>query len=495
MASQPPQTGGGPTSILDVLEVADIPLITVDEARLQAEIAALELPPIPPIVEEDPDPCAAKRNNKIEINQEDELVIATKRIKELTQQIRYVTDCNALKLIVKQHLDDIKKEARKAVEEQLDLLKTYLPITSLPSPTPWGIVKWLGKLVTGTIIPQLEAFIKYTSEILALILALNDIIQAIEQAIPRLKACAVQIYRESKQDLKNEINQEVRKLEKKISGAIAKFICQAVPSGIEAAGDAITAYRLVEDTLDAAKQLKTTLVGDAKNGLSQIDQAQTQMQSITGIPPAIATDTLENFQASIDSGAFETYKAENQAFVEALPPVNDELPVAAGVAAVGNTVTCNTGVWTSNSEMTYGAQWYREGNPIYNANTFTYSPTIDDIEYNIYCLVTGENKAGSIEVKSNQIGPVVYSVPSGNEPVISGSLSVGSRLQCSTGTWVGFTPTKYDYQWFSGTNMVSSANSSYLIASGDVGQQIKCKVIASSTRYTLAVDSDPVTIP
>jgi hypothetical protein len=43
--------------------------------------------------------------------------------------------------------------------------------------------------------------------------------------------------------------------------------------------------------------------------------------------------------------------------------------------------------------------------------------------------------------------------------------------------------------------MVSSANSSYLIASGDVGQQIKCKVIASSTRYTLAVDSDPVTIP
>ena len=60
---------------------------------------------------------------------------------------------------------------------------------------------------------------------------------------------------------------------------------------------------------------------------------------------------------------------------------------------------------------------------------------------------------------------------------------------------IGFTPTKYDYQWFRGTSMVSSANSSYLIVSGDVGSQIKCKVIASSTRYTLAVDSDPVTIP
>jgi hypothetical protein len=109
--------------------------------------------------------------------------------------------------------------------------------------------------------------------------------------------------------------------------------------------------------------------------------------------------------------------------------------------------------------------------------------------------VTGENKAGSIEVKSNEVGPVVYTVESGNEPVISGSLAVGSRIQCSTGVWVGFTPTRYDYQWIRGSDVISSANSSYLIASGDVGQQIKCKVTASSTRYTLAVDSDPVTIP
>jgi hypothetical protein len=43
--------------------------------------------------------------------------------------------------------------------------------------------------------------------------------------------------------------------------------------------------------------------------------------------------------------------------------------------------------------------------------------------------------------------------------------------------------------------MVSSSNNSYVITYNDIGSQIKCKVIASSARYTLAIDSDPVTIP
>jgi hypothetical protein len=489
MASVPPQTGGGPTSILDTLVVEEVPLIEIDEAAIQAELDALLT--VTPTVGELPNPCEAKRNSKIEINQEDTLVVNTKRIQELTQQIRSTVDCEALKLIIKQHLDELKKQAEKAAKEQLALIKNKLGITTLPSPTPTGIVKWLGKLVTGTIIPTLEAIIKYTIQITGFIVAVTELVAAIEDVIPRVKACI--------KDIKNMGDGGeglVRKLERKIAKKIADEICRKLgPSGLQAIGNAVTAYRSIEDALDAAKNLKTELLGNAKDSLNDIAQVQTQMEAITGIPPAIATDSLESFGASISSGAFETYKAENQAFVEALPPVNDELPVASGVAAVGNTVSCNTGVWTSNSEMTYGAQWFREGNPIYNANTFTYSPTIDDIEYNLYCLVTGENKAGSIEVKSNEIGPVVYSVPSGNEPVISGSLSVGSRIDCSTGTWVGFTPTKYDYQWFRGTSMVSSANSSYLIVSGDVGQEIKCKVIASSTRYTLAVDSDPVTIP
>jgi hypothetical protein len=499
MVNLPTPTTTSPFSVLDKLETQGNLPIGPSLQTLQSLEAglAVPIPPIPPA----PESCQAKSDNKVEINQEDTLVVNTKRINELTQQIRFVTDCDALKLIVKQHLDDLKKQAEKAVKDQLKLMQQYLPITSLPSPTPFGIVKWLGKLLTGTVIPMLEAFIKYTVEILQLIKAVTDLVRAVQEAMPRLRACAVDIRRMVKQDIKNEIERGAQNLKNEIFEKINSAICDTPSppslgeSLIKTAGYAMTAYNLVDDTLQAADQLKTTLEGNANDSLSQISQMQTQMQGITGIAPAIATDSLESFQASVDSGAFETYKAQNQAFIEITPPLNDEAPVASGFAIVGNTVTCNTGVWTSNAEMTYSAQWYREGNPIYNANSFTYSPAIDDIDLKIYCQVVGENKAGYIEVKSNELGPVVYSVPAANLPVISGSLSVGSTLQCSTGTWAGFTPTKYDYQWFRGTDMVSSANSSYVVASGDSGNQIKCKVIASSARYTLAIDSDPVSIP
>lgn len=503
MANMPPMTGAGPSSLLNDMGVigpssalAPTPSVT-GLIAIDAEIAKVEIPKIPPAtIDGYPNPCQGRINNKIEINQQDSLVVNTNRIKEISQQIRNVTDCDALRLIVNQHLDDVKKSASKAAEEQAKLLQKYLPITSLPSPTPWGIVKWLGKLVTGTVIPQLEAFIKYTTETIELIKAVTELTLAVEQAMPRLKACAVQNYQDARAGTQNEINQSVWMLERRISGSISKFICQGLgDSGIEALGDTVSALNTVDKLLQTTRDVKSALMIDAHNSLSQIDQAQTQIHGITGIPPAIATDSLDSFQSSVNSGAFETYKAQTQAFVDILPPVNDVPPVASGHAIVGNTVSCNTGVWTSNAAISYTTQWYREGTPIYNANTFTYSPTIDDIDRKLYCVVAGQTQAGNIEVQSNEVGPVVYSVPAANLPVISGSLSVGSTLQCSTGVWEGFTPTKYDYQWFRNTNMVTSANSSYLVSNDDSGKQITCKVIASSARYTLAIDSDPVTIP
>jgi hypothetical protein len=72
MANLPPTTTS-PFSVLDRLEAqGNLPI----EASLQTQMALDNLPPPVPL----PPTCQAKHDNKIEINQEDTLVVNTKRI-------------------------------------------------------------------------------------------------------------------------------------------------------------------------------------------------------------------------------------------------------------------------------------------------------------------------------------------------------------------------------------------------------------------------------
>ena len=67
-------------------------------------------------------------------------------------------------------------------------------------------------------------------------------------------------------------------------------------------------------------------------------------------------------------------------------------------------------------------------------------------------------------------------------PVVSySSLTQGSTLTCSTGTWTG-SPLSYAYQWYnSSTGIISgSTSSTYVTQSGDVGDDIYCAVTASN---------------
>lgn len=64
-------------------------------------------------------------------------------------------------------------------------------------------------------------------------------------------------------------------------------------------------------------------------------------------------------------------------------------------------------------------------------------------------------------------------------PAITGTLTVGSTLTCSTGTWSG-SPTSYSYQWtLDGVDIVGATASTHLLVSGDSGHMIGCTVIAT----------------
>ena len=76
------------------------------------------------------------------------------------------------------------------------------------------------------------------------------------------------------------------------------------------------------------------------------------------------------------------------------PPVNTTPPSVSGTGAVGQTLTCNPGVWT-NSPTTYGYAWLRGGVVIVGAAASTYVSQAADSGANIGCRVTATNPAGT----------------------------------------------------------------------------------------------------
>jgi hypothetical protein len=79
-------------------------------------------------------------------------------------------------------------------------------------------------------------------------------------------------------------------------------------------------------------------------------------------------------------------------------------------------------------------------------------------------------------------------------PVVSGTLTRGSILSCTTGTWSNELNT-YSYQWRrNGENILDAKSPSYLITQSDTGQQLSCIVTAIGIQRSVSQISNSVTI-
>jgi len=73
-------------------------------------------------------------------------------------------------------------------------------------------------------------------------------------------------------------------------------------------------------------------------------------------------------------------------------------------------------------------------------------------------------------------------------PEITGTVTVGQTLTCSTGTWSN-TPT-YVYQWRrNGVPIDGAAESTRLLAAGDLGALMSCTVVATRLRVQAVATS------
>jgi subtilisin family serine protease len=178
-------------------------------------------------------------------------------------------------------------------------------------------------------------------------------------------------------------------------------------------------------------------------------------------------------------------------------PINSGLPKISGTAAVGQTLSANTGNW-SEHPTAYAYQWLRcDSNgancaPIASATAATYIAAEADAGSTLRVAVTASNAAGPSAPSTSNQTPVIATAPPSAPPAntgapkITGTATVGQTLSASTGNWTEH-PTAYAYQWrrcdTKGNNCAAielATTSSYTLVQGDGGNTLRVSVTASN---------------
>ena len=430
----------------------------------------------------------------------DELNVNIKRVRKLIDDINNATDCDTIKLKLKLTGDELDELLDDLKEEAKEIAKKYLPVVKLPAPSPTSILGWVKKSVLSDVMPQILAYIKILQTAADLVGAVSELAQTAQNVLPKLEACALSLIDEqlinagiplsadqllsdglgSVQNLAESIIQsELNKITAVISDEIAKALCNsglaaelvAVVDAIQSTKDFILAVNNLSDNVNSA--INTTL--------QDLGAAGGDIAATTGVPFTVDTSNIQNFNASIKSGALTTTTAAADTLLAMAPPTNTVLPLITGNAIVGSTLTVSNGTWDG-MDITYDYLWYRGEEPIWTATSNTYTLTTADQDNTIKCQVQGQNAVGAQIVFTISTAVVVSSPPVATvDPEITGSAIVGETLTISSGTWSDSPTISYQWQWAHVSANIYGANTNtYPIVNEDLGRSLTCIVIATS---------------
>jgi hypothetical protein len=205
---------------------------------------------------------------------------------------------------------------------------------------------------------------------------------------------------------------------------------------------------------------------------------------------------------------FAAWAAETTA-APTVAPTNTAEPRITGTTRVGQVLRSTRGTWTGTEPITYAFRWFRcdgAGAPdasncrrISNAQDNTYALREGDAGFRIRSQVVASNVDGSTRATSNPTGVVTSARPTNTrEPSISGTATVGSRLQANRGEWAGDQPITYSFIWLRCTaqgdncSEIPGANDTeYEVRDADRGRTIRVRVVARNDRGSTSAISNP----
>jgi len=110
----------------------------------------------------------------------------------IVKDIDSVRICDDIKAI-EAEIQKVLAAQEAALEAMIKKLEAYLPILSLPSPDPVSILKWLKKLVVGTVEPYIDAFESAMERMEEIAADVEEITAALTKKISEIEACASSI--------------------------------------------------------------------------------------------------------------------------------------------------------------------------------------------------------------------------------------------------------------------------------------------------------------
>ncbi|HVP01036.1 MAG TPA: hypothetical protein VMT10_00595, partial [Solirubrobacteraceae bacterium] len=201
-------------------------------------------------------------------------------------------------------------------------------------------------------------------------------------------------------------------------------------------------------------------------------------------------------QVTATNTAGSLQKTSNAVNIPAVAPANTAPPSVTGTLAVGQTVTCDTGVWAGFPAPTFTIVWLRDGEAIDGATATTYLLAPADKGHSVSCKVTATNAVSSAQASSATVDVELESPANSAPPTISGTPSVGGALTCSAGIWTGTPDPALTFQWRrDGQDIDGATRASYSPTAADAGRALTCKVSAKNTVGRAAASSAPVSVP
>jgi len=195
------------------------------------------------------------------------------------------------------------------------------------------------------------------------------------------------------------------------------------------------------------------------------------------VAPADETHALSCRVTATNQAGEAKAESTNSLKVAGHAPENTSKPEVAGVAAVGETLTCKEGTWNGSAPLTFEFTWLRNGKAIAKFSTHIVEPA--DEGQSLSCTVIASNNLGKAEASSAAV-VVNGKLKNTEAPSISGTPKEGNTLTCAGATWnqEGLT---LKYHWLRESEGISESKE-YKVVSADRGHLLYCQVSARNSK-------------